>query len=563
MATRIYLPASGTAPLGSLAVDSQWERSDDLNRRPCGIFKTDTVLTQKSYKWQAAITQQWVWVQFQSKCMAAGYSWTTSDTVSMVVKCAESIPQGDSHLSYVIRVVSQDGATIRGIVGAYLATSTEYPTSLATICTRIHSARTDGAATFTSYAGDRIIIEIGQHGVTPDIDAIVYQNFGDPSATSDYALTAGLTTDLCPWVELSRTVSFAWTSTKSAFTRGAAAATPDHRDAFTQGSFAPQNISDHKDAWLTGVGTIVDHKDAFTKGQVDAVSHKDAWLAGGVILADHKDAYLHGQDSTAGNKPVYTSGQSDASGSKHAWLTGNANVLDNKHVWLTGVGVTEEHKDAFTFGSADVVDYKDSYTSGLSNIVEHKDAYTAGQVDANDTKHAYAQGYTAGTDISDHKDAYLFGVEYTTNTKHAFAIGLDNPLVPNGYIGATGVWFNEVESESNLYLSIDEATPNDSDYIWNIDPEAGDYIEFTLSNPAGTPGDGDVVVFWRGKDASGLSIQQATIQLRQGSSTVIASMSNQTLSATAQTYYFTLSAGERANITDWTDLRIRILPVTA
>jgi hypothetical protein len=146
--------------------------------------------------------------------MTAAYDWTTSDTVSMVIKCAESIPQGDSHLSYVVRVVSGDGATIRGIVGALLATSTEYPTSLATIATRIHNARTDGASNFSSQVGDRIIIEIGHHGVTPDTGATVYHNFGDPSATADYALTAGLTTDLCPWVELSRTVTFAALTTE-------------------------------------------------------------------------------------------------------------------------------------------------------------------------------------------------------------------------------------------------------------------------------------------------------------------------------------------------------------
>ena len=122
----------------------------------------------------------------------------------MVIRCLEAAAQTDSHLVYSIRVVSSDGATVRGTVGLFHATSTEFVTSAAT---RIHAARTDGAENFTSYAGDRIIIEIGVHGVTPSLTAVTLRT-GDPSATTDFALTAALTTDLCPWVELSRTVAF-------------------------------------------------------------------------------------------------------------------------------------------------------------------------------------------------------------------------------------------------------------------------------------------------------------------------------------------------------------------
>lgn len=207
MATRLYLPISGTPPLSSLGVDSQWERSDNLSRLPCYTTKQNTALTTSSYTWQTTSTGQWVWRQWQTETMSAGYSWTTSDTVSMVIgKCAETSNSGDSHLAYCIRVVSADGTTVRGQIGFYGATSTEYPL-IANAATRIHNARTGGAGTFSSSIGDRIIIEIGLHGVTPALESI-QMRFGDPSATSDFALTAALTTDLVPWVELSRTVAF-------------------------------------------------------------------------------------------------------------------------------------------------------------------------------------------------------------------------------------------------------------------------------------------------------------------------------------------------------------------
>src|SRR4030042_450167 len=207
MATRIYLPASGTAPLGSLAVNAGWELSTSLVRLPCYTVKSNTALATTSLTWGAELTQQWCWKQYQSLPMVAAYDWTTSDTVSMVSgKCSQAANQTDTHLAYVIRVVSGDGATIRGVIGLFHAASTEFAL-VAAAATRIHSARTDGATNFSSLVGDRIIIEIGLHGITPSLTQ-VDMRFGDPTATADFALTKELTTDLVPWVELSRTVSF-------------------------------------------------------------------------------------------------------------------------------------------------------------------------------------------------------------------------------------------------------------------------------------------------------------------------------------------------------------------
>lgn len=208
MTTRLYLPASGSPPLAALAVNSNWELTNSLVRLPCFTAKQNTALATDARTWPATTTQQWCWRQYQSETLAAGYSWTTADTVSMVIgKCGEpSARTADTHLAYVVRVVSGDGSVIRGVIGLYHATSFEFP-NVASAATRIHSARVNGATSFSSQAGDRIIIEIGLHGVTPAA-VQVQMRFGDPSATGDFARTAGLTTDLDPWVELSRTVTF-------------------------------------------------------------------------------------------------------------------------------------------------------------------------------------------------------------------------------------------------------------------------------------------------------------------------------------------------------------------
>jgi hypothetical protein len=212
MATRLYLPATGTPPLVALAVDTNWELTNNLVRLPTKTARSDTALATVTWTWPAALTQQWCWWQFQSFHLAAAYSWLATDTVSMVVgKCAETSNSGNAHLAYVVRVVSGDGSVIRGVIGLYHATSTEFPL-IASAATRIHNARTNGATAFSSQVGDRIIVEIGLHGVSPALEAIQMRK-GDPIASppADFALTAGLTTDLVSWVELSRTVAFGQT----------------------------------------------------------------------------------------------------------------------------------------------------------------------------------------------------------------------------------------------------------------------------------------------------------------------------------------------------------------
>ena len=246
MATRLYLPSSGTPPLTSLAVDSNWELSTGLVRLPCSITKSNTALTDSVRTWASATTQQWVWWQFQSATLAEGYSWTTSDTVSLVIRGLEANLACDSHVVYSVRVVSADGSTVRGTVGLYHATSTEFTTSA---LTRIHNARTTGATNFTSYAGDRIIIELGLHGVTPSTAYTNTLRIGDPTATSDFALTAGLTTDLCPWVQLSRDVIFG--NARIAASIGGGFSLTDDFNSYSAGELAGQGN------WTTSIGSIL------------------------------------------------------------------------------------------------------------------------------------------------------------------------------------------------------------------------------------------------------------------------------------------------------------------
>lgn len=249
--------------------------------------------------------------------------------------------------------------------------------------------------------------------------------------------------------------------------------------------------------------------------------------------------------------------------SKHAYLAG-ANpsypASSNKPAYLHGIADTLNNKPAYTRGQSSLSGNKPAYLTGVGVIADNKLAFLAGQVHDVSSKPAYTAGYVAGIDVSDSAPAYLRGGMETSTSKPAWILGIGNLLIPDGAIGHTGTWKNELESETNIWTSIDESIASDADYIYDTNPTDDNYYEFSLSNPPGVPGDGDVVVLWRGKDTSGLGQVQAKIELRQGTSTVIASQ-QQTLTSTPQTFYFQLTPAERANITDWPDLRIRITEI--
>ena len=451
MATRFYLPASGTAPLGSLAVDASWTRSDNLDRRPCGTTKSNTTITQKSATWQTTSNASWVWVQYQSKRLAAGYSWTTADTVSMVVKVAEAAAQVDSHLAYCIRVVSGDGSTVRGTIGTFRTSSSEYPTSLGAIATRIHSARTDGASNFSSQAGDRIIIEIGHYGVTPTAN-VVYQNLGDPSATSDYALTAALTTDLCPWVELSRTVSFDLRSNKGAYLKGTDTA-KSNKAAYLNGASPTTPASSRKSAYLYGQVAVLDNNSAYLKGSASAIASKHAYCSGGVVVTDSSAAYTKGLSSDKSNKHAYLEGAAvDPAVTYIAfeipYSTGDF-IRSSQDAYLEGFVEALQASSrsyAYTNGQDNALSNKHAYLSGSSDVRDSRSAYLKGQSTEKSAVHSYLAGsqqgisriwaFTRGQSVASYSTlAYLKGSSYAIDSTPAFLKGQSSQLASiHGYL---------------------------------------------------------------------------------------------------------------------------------
>jgi hypothetical protein len=204
VATRFYLPSAGSSPLSALAIDGNWEGAiASFYRAPLATAKSGSALADVAGRFGSTATRDDCWAQFVSAPLASGYSFTAGDSVTWVARGREDNLACDGNLNATIRIVSGDGATVRGLLVTTLSTGTEWTISDAT---RVRTAY--ALAPVDAQAGDRIVVEMGNRGVTPSVDSDVVVRFGDPVGVDDFALTTGLTTDLCPWLALSCDLSF-------------------------------------------------------------------------------------------------------------------------------------------------------------------------------------------------------------------------------------------------------------------------------------------------------------------------------------------------------------------
>lgn len=104
-----------------------------------------------------------------------------------------------------------------------------------------------------------------------------------------------------------------------------------------------------------------------------------------------------------------------------------------------------------------------------------------------------------------------------------------------------------------LWSKLDEASPDDLDFIVASDPG---FCEIALS-AIDAPSGGNVVLRVRHRLQAGSDAAPLAVTLVQGA-TAIATRSIDVDSEDWVTSSIVLSAGERAAITDWSDLRVRL-----
>jgi alpha-N-arabinofuranosidase len=213
VATRFYLPATGTAPV-TVTPSTAWNTTTGFGTLPLNSAKGGTAVangTARAKVSQAAVQNRLDRV-YVSQALPAQ---TISGTFSAVIRAIASASTNDGWLNIMIRAVSSDGATERGVLyaGSTATTSgasgTNGPENQeigTTLTTRIKSALT--LTPVTLQANDRLVVEVGFRATTANTNTITF-SYGDPTAGTDLALTAGVATANVPWVEFSQDLTLA------------------------------------------------------------------------------------------------------------------------------------------------------------------------------------------------------------------------------------------------------------------------------------------------------------------------------------------------------------------
>ena len=200
MATRFYLPGGGSAPI-SPAFDAGWEQTGSAIRFPL-VYKgaREKVITVNNTTQTIPITttQDVLNAQFVSSPIRRQL---IAGTFSLVIRVGQTASTTNCTLAVVVRVVSQDGGTVRGTLFSVFGTDTAWALA-ATPDTRIVNAQ--AVTPLVVEAGDRIVVEIGATATAPSTSNTEVMRAVNDTATADYALTSGLTTSLNPWCEFSQ-----------------------------------------------------------------------------------------------------------------------------------------------------------------------------------------------------------------------------------------------------------------------------------------------------------------------------------------------------------------------
>lgn len=201
--TRFYFPSSGYTPV-SPAFSGDWERTADATRMRFDISKGSSVMASKTSSETVStspydvLTRQYVSDPIKAQTIAG--------TVKGQMLVLESAVAADFCRGITIKVVSNDGATLRGVLLSHFPDSltSEYPTTMANRNFPPESALSSVAA----QEGDRIVVEIGTRAFnTATTQYIATHRFGD-NAASDLPEDESTTTDSNPWIQFSQPIQF-------------------------------------------------------------------------------------------------------------------------------------------------------------------------------------------------------------------------------------------------------------------------------------------------------------------------------------------------------------------
>lgn len=207
MATRLYMPSSGTAAV-SPAYSSGWEDQSIASRLKCVKTKISSAMTTVSFTDSDDTDRDVLFRQYTSDPIAA--QTIAAQTVKIQMRCAEVGQFRNMFLAWAVKVMSNDGSIERGVLVALQRDGLE-----ATVTTLTNRSDSATSSQVVAQQGDRIVIEVGMGGdptLGSNHDSSL--SIGDDSG-SDLPEDDTSTDAFNPWVEFANTVTWHYTSSLS------------------------------------------------------------------------------------------------------------------------------------------------------------------------------------------------------------------------------------------------------------------------------------------------------------------------------------------------------------
>lgn len=197
---KIYLPSTGAAAV-SPDFDAAWEETGDAVRLAMVVTKIASAMTTKTIT-AVALAQDLLFLQYVSGTLAAQL---LAGPISIQMRTAEALGTANAVCRMALKVVSEDGATVRATLLAHAdyGSGTEWNTSLRN---QIFAFQ-DQITAYTCILGDRLLLELGCNHAAALVGIDV--SHGDDNANDLTENQETDTTALNPYLKFYKRVTFA------------------------------------------------------------------------------------------------------------------------------------------------------------------------------------------------------------------------------------------------------------------------------------------------------------------------------------------------------------------
>jgi hypothetical protein len=217
MATRFYLPFSAESTPFVFSTSSEWEDQTALVRAVARTTTIGNAMATATFTDTNNANRDILYRQYQTYPLTPGQIITGAQAIKAQARCAEVAAGNNMFFTVGLRILNK-----AAIEQKVMLAPTRDATEAALTLTNRQFTATSTAGSYTTVAGDYLVIEIGMGGDPANSGGADHDSsirLGD-AAASDLLENDSTTTDLRPWVELTSTLTFAPYSATAAITTG-------------------------------------------------------------------------------------------------------------------------------------------------------------------------------------------------------------------------------------------------------------------------------------------------------------------------------------------------------